>query len=72
MPIPRKIIHSHLYFPPQNGVVENYLAAAKKAIGSKEWAKASWHYPGPGKDKCNIFVADLVTAAGGKVPQRYV
>ncbi|ELU05794.1 hypothetical protein CAPTEDRAFT_221387 [Capitella teleta] len=51
------------------GVVAKYLQLAHDNIGSTTWSKASSHYPGSGKYKCNVFVADLVTLAGGRVPQ---
>jgi hypothetical protein len=53
----------------QNGVVDKYMEYARKNVGSTEWSKASSHFPGPGTWKCNVFVADMVKEAGGRVPQ---
>ena len=43
---------------------------ADKYVGSDKWAKNSTHGPGIGKNKCNLFIADMVEEAGGSVPKR--
>ncbi|KAK6166763.1 hypothetical protein SNE40_023387 [Patella caerulea] len=40
-------------------------------IGETLWNFASDHRSGPGTNKCNFFVADVIWEAGGAVPHRY-
>ena len=49
-------------------------STADKYIGDTKWSYSSSHGPfifnGVNKNKCNIFVADVIVEAGGSVPQR--
>ncbi|XP_048252643.1 uncharacterized protein LOC124122220 [Haliotis rufescens] len=44
---------------------------ADNYIDSTKWSKASTHRTGAKTNKCNIFVAEVLEEAGGKVPHRH-
>ncbi|KAK6173665.1 hypothetical protein SNE40_017076 [Patella caerulea] len=44
---------------------------ARSYIGETRWSESSNYQGLRGQPKCNIFVADVVSQAGGSVPRRY-
>ena len=72
-------IHQHVFIPLQDPTTIHrkpaglgIAAQAEKHIGSTEWSKKGCHRPGCNLDKCNTFVAEMITAAGGTSPHRYI
>ena len=71
-------------FNPYGGDVQQdpkvYLQAfvknAQSMVGSDEYTYAGKyggrHKIGKKKDKCHVFVYDVITESGGKAPQKYV
>ncbi|KAI0237426.1 hypothetical protein LSAT2_012047 [Lamellibrachia satsuma] len=56
---------------PPTSKREKIAKKAEANIGSKVWAKAVAHKVGAGEWKCNIFVAEMIEAAGASVPHRH-
>jgi len=55
--------------PPPETVRKQVVAAAESHLGSQAWDINRPNFPyGPGSNKCNLFVADVLNEAGVPVP----
>ena len=53
------------------GKRENIAKEAESKKGSELWSYASSHKTGANTNKCNVFVAEMIEAAGATLPHRY-
>ncbi|KAK6173663.1 hypothetical protein SNE40_017074 [Patella caerulea] len=52
-------------------IADSIVREAKSRIGETKWGIASNYSTGPNTDKYHLFVADVITEAGGSVPFWY-